>query len=164
MQSLLRTLCVIVHASCTGSSHQKQAFAPLNSSNPQTTGQKGKSARKACCSLTALCTWLHMLPVQDPKTKSKQLALPVFKLQKQLFHPGKIFTVLAKLSATSNFQQFSQLYKTGNTVTVLPKHAAHALRAIATCTRSRKQNPLAFGHVQLNVHANFNSCIKQEKL
>ena len=101
---------VIVHASCTGSSHQKQAFAPLNSSNPQTTGQKGKSARKACCSLTALCTWLHMLPVQDPKTKSKQLALPVFKLQKQLFHPGKIFTVLAKLSATSNFQQFSQLY------------------------------------------------------
>ena len=159
---MLRTLCVIVHASCTGSSHQKQAFAPLNSSNPQTTGKKGKSAPKACCSLPALCTRLHMLPVQDPKTKSKQLALPVFKLQKQLFHPGKIFTVLAKLSATSNFQQFSQLYKTGNTVTGLAKHAAHALRAIATCTRSRKQNPLAFGHFHLNVYANLGSCIKQE--
>ena len=152
---------MIVHASCTGSSHQKQAFAPLNSSNPQTTGQKGKSARKACCSLPALCTWLHMLPVQDPKTKSKQLALPVFKLQKQLFHPGKIFTVLAKLSATSNFQQFSQLYdpktqrpsrhqphptecqcqlsqlyKAGNMVRVLAKLAAHAARAIVRTART----------------------------
>ena len=119
-------------SSSLAGNREKQAFAPLNSSNPQTTGQKGKSARKACCSLTALCTWLHMLPVQDPKTKSKQLALPVFKLQKQLFHPGKIFTVLAKLSATSNFQQFSQLYKTGNTVTVLAKLAAHASRAMRT--------------------------------
>ena len=139
MQSLLRTLCVIVHASCTGSSHQKQAFAPLNSSNPQTTGQKGKSARKACCLLPALCTWLHMLPVQDPKTKSKQLALPVFKLQKQLFHPGKIFTVLAKLSATSNFQQFSQLYD--------PKTL---------------KDPQDISHIQLNVNANYHSSIKQE--
>ena len=139
MQSLLRTLCVIVHASCTGSSHQKQAFAPLNSSNPQTTGQKGKSARKACCSLPALCTWLHMLPVQDPKTKSKQLALPVFKLQKQLFHPGKIFTVLAKLSATSNFQQFSQLYG--------PKTL---------------KDPQDISHIQLNINANYHSSIKQE--
>ena len=70
--------------------------------------------------------------------------------------------IYSDCKAVSNIQQFSQLYKTGNTVTVLAKLAAHALRAIATRTRSQKQNPLAFGHVQLNIHANFHSCIKQE--
>ena len=77
--------------------------------------------------------------LQDPKTKSKQLALLVFKLQKQLFHPGKIFTVLAKLSATSNFQQFSQLYD--------PKTL---------------KDPQDISHIQLNVNANYHSSIMQE--
>ena len=80
-----------------------------------------------------------MLPVQDPKTKSKQLALPVFKLQKQLFHPGKIFTVLAKLSAPIYFEQFSQLYD--------PKTL---------------KDPQDISHIQLNVNANYHSSIKQE--
>ena len=44
--------------------------------------------------------------------------------------------IYSACKAISNFQQFLQLYKTGNMVTVLAKLAAHALRAIATRTRS----------------------------
>ena len=60
--------------------------------------------------------------------------------------------------------QFSQLYKAGNTVTVLAKLAAHSTHAIVRAARagSRDQDPSAVGHIQLNVTANFHSCKKQE--
>ena len=60
--------------------------------------------------------------------------------------------------------QFSQLYKAGNTVTVLAKLAAHASRAIARDARtgSRNQDPPAVCHAQLTIHAKFHSCIRQE--
>ena len=60
--------------------------------------------------------------------------------------------------------QFSQLYEAGNTVTVLAKLAAHALRAIArdAHTGSQNQDPPAVSHAQLTIHAKFHSCIKQE--
>ena len=60
--------------------------------------------------------------------------------------------------------QFSHLFKAGNTVTVLAKLAAHALRAIArnARTQSRNQDPPVVSHAQLNIHAEFHSCIRQE--
>ena len=54
------------------------------------------------------------------------------------------------------FYQFSQLYPVGK-VMELARLAAHALHAIARTAHAGSQNydPPAFGHVQVNVHANF---------
>ena len=60
--------------------------------------------------------------------------------------------------------QFSQLYKAGNTVTVLAKLDAHSSHAIArnAHTGSQNQDPPAVSHAQLTIHAKFHSCIRQE--
>ena len=152
--------------------------------------KNANSARKARCAHfthdSVHCP--HRIPKARP---SGHRPWPTWRSRQfsYLYKTGNTVTVLAKLAAhallvimcaadynipkakpsshwpspTEHSCQFSQLYKAGSTLTVLAKLAAHALHAIlhAACTRSRNKDPLTIGHVHLNVHANFPSCIKQ---
>ena len=127
--------CTIVHASLQD---------PKTKSNTPLSFQIGKHLFKAGKNSNgarkALCTSLMLHLPKDPKIKSKRLPPLSLQIWKHLF----------------------QSRKKGNDAAKLPAHDLPTIMCTAH-TGSPKQGPRAVGRVQLNVHANFHGCLKQEK-
>ena len=147
----------------------------------------GNGARKARCARFARNCAQCALRIPKLRPSSSQPCPTECSCQfSQLYKAGNTVTVLAKLAAralraiandcvrcalripkprpsssqpcpTEYSCRISQLYKAGNTETVLAKLAVHTSCAIARDARTQSQNqdPPAVGHVPVNVHANF---------
>ena len=136
----------------------------------------------ACC---AHFVWLCMLPVQDPHTKSKHLPLSILQIHKQ---QDKRVRVLAKHAAhcllfvhgctcfpcripkqkASNWPYQSSNCR--NSCFIQEKY----LQCLQSCRHQstlnnfhssmtqRPKDPQDISHIQLNVNANYHSCISRK--
>ena len=124
--------------------------------------------------------YMHPCRIQKPKV----IPLSVFKLENICLKQEKTVTALAKLSAQASCSISQRIPKSkasgcplsvfksgnicfkagkkGNDAAKLPAHDLPTIMCTAH-TGSPKQGPRAVGRVQLNVHANFHGCLKQEK-